>query len=292
MESLTYSFSLLSDTFAHGAYQTMNFNRPELRAPSVKGMIRWWHEALGNTSNDGRIIFGHVSDRYNGIEGNNASRVIIRIQPTTEIREKATEFMPHKGHRGGSKAAIMPGTSYQLILTQRRERLPTDLWEQLQRATTAWMLLGGIGQRSNRAAGSPWPKVNAPETPQAYLSTCRDLLTGSRVRVALLDFSDENPNTLRDICGRFPNSRDFDILGNVFGTAGDFRKRVPRKPSPLKLRAVYLDGSLHIAAVWSPSIPNEDTIQNLQAGIETMLHIEGKKQLGLLLKDALPSLAS
>lgn len=292
MESLTYSFSLLSDTFAHGAYQTMNFNRPELRSPSVKGMIRWWHEALGNTSGDGRLIFGHVSDCRNGIEGNNASRVIIRVHPTEDVREQTTEFMPHKGHRGGSKAAIAPGTSYQLILTQRREQLPADLWGQVQRAATAWMLMGGIGQRSNRAAGSPWPVTNAPQTPQAYLSTCRNLLEGTRVRVALLEFTSENPKVIRDLCGRFPNTRDYDISGNVFGTAGDFRKNIPRKPSPLKLRAVQLNGSLHIAAVWAPSIPYQDTIQNLQAGIETMLHIEGKKQLGLLLKDALPSLAS
>jgi hypothetical protein len=35
METLTYTFRLLTDNFSHGAYQTQNFNRPELRAPSV-----------------------------------------------------------------------------------------------------------------------------------------------------------------------------------------------------------------------------------------------------------------
>jgi CRISPR type III-B/RAMP module RAMP protein Cmr1 len=292
MESLNYTFSLLTDTFAHGAYQTMNFNRPELRAPSIKGMIRWWHEALGHSSADARTIFGHVSDRRNGIEGNNASRVMFRVQAVTNKLAQSVEFMPHKGQRGGSKSAILPEASFSLRLIQRREQLPSALWQQVQQATNAWMLMGGIGQKSNRSAGSPWPEIEAPKTPQEYLITCRKLLEGSKIRVALLDFSDPNPKTLRNLCGRFPNTRDYEIPGFVFGTAGDFKKRIDRKPSPLKLRAVYLDNSLHLAVVWAPLQQHQDTIQNLKSGIEIMLQIEEKKKLALLLREILPSLDS
>ena len=280
MDFLNYNFSLLSDTFAHGAYQTQNFNRPELRAPSVKGMIRWWHKSLGFSEQDAGILFGQA------IGQTNASRVTIRVSPVSPVQTERADFMPHKGQNGGSKAAIKPGTQYDLVLTQRRESLPPALWDQLKRAAEAWLLLGGIGQRSNRSAGSPWPTTEAPQTPQIYLETCRRLLQGTRVRVALLDFSSDNERELRNLSGRFPNARYFNIAGNVFGSA------VPRKPSPLKLRAVYLDNTLHIAAVWAPSIPYEDTIFNLQAGIETMIQINEKRQLGMLLKDVLPSLAS
>ncbi|MEI6605371.1 MAG: RAMP superfamily CRISPR-associated protein, partial [Verrucomicrobiota bacterium] len=148
MDFLNYNFSLLSDTFAHGAYQTQNFNRPELRAPSVKGMIRWWHKSLGFSEQDAGILFGQA------IGQTNASRVTIRVSPVSPVQTERADFMPHKGQNGGSKAAIKPGTQYDLVLTQRRESLPPALWDQLKRAAEAWLLLGGIGQRSNRSAGS------------------------------------------------------------------------------------------------------------------------------------------
>jgi CRISPR type III-B/RAMP module RAMP protein Cmr1 len=280
MDPLSYHFSLLSDTFAHGAYQTQNFNRPELRAPSVKGMIRWWHKALRFQENDAGVLFGQA------IGETRAARVSIRVSPVQPVHTDRADFMPHKGVNGGTKIAIQPGSSYRLLITQRREPLSPILWDQLIRSTKAWLLLGGIGQRSNRGAGSPWPSSDAPQTPEQYLDTCRRLLVNTPVRVALLGYSSEHQCDLRDLAGRFPNTRDFNIAGRVFGSA------VPRKPSPLKLRAVYLNGSHHLAAIWAPSNVGEDTARNLQAGIDAMIRIDGKRELGLLLKDALATLAS
>jgi hypothetical protein len=286
MDSLTYDFTLISETFAHGAYQTQNFNRPELRAPSLKGVIRSWHEALGYSKADALTIFGQVSDRRNGIDGNFASRIMIRVTPLSEVRTGKTDFMPHKGANGGSKSAIEPGARYRLMITQRRETLPPPLWEQVKRATQAWLFLGAVGQRANRGCGCPWPAKDAPTTPAAYLDACGNLLNGTRIRVALLDYQADTSRMLRDVSGRFPRSTECNIPGAVFGSVD------PRKPSPLKLRAVQLNDRLHLAAVWLPRDPYNDTAGNLRAGIEAMIQIPGKKDLGLLLQKALPIFAS
>lgn len=287
MESLEYSFSLLSETFSHGAYQTQNFNHPELRAPSVKGMIRWWHQALGLPADDQLLIFGHVADRRNGILNNHASAVSFRVDPVTEILQQEVDFMPHKGHRSGRKMALMPETGYRLMITQRREPLSADRWAQLQRAVETWLLLGAVGQRSTRGAGSIlWD--HAPSSKSDFEASVSELLAGAgvRVRVAILDVCGDSPTELRDLAGRFPKSSDYDIPGDVFGTAR------PRKPSPLKLRIVRIDGKLSLAAIWIPSNQREDTAMNLKAGVRVMAGIPAKQKLARLLEDALPILTA
>jgi CRISPR type III-B/RAMP module RAMP protein Cmr1 len=271
MESLTYSFSLLSDTFAHGAYQTMNFNRPELRAPSVKGMVRWWHDALGLSKENADTLFGQA------IGATIASRVTLRVHPTGQLRQQNTEFMPHKGPRGGSKTAIQHGTAYQLLLTQRREPLPMVVWSELQRACESWLLLGAIGQRSNRAAGSIlWD--DAPTTQKEFEIKAADTLSNSKISFAILGQKFENNREAREIAGDF-------LSDQAFGGTAPFGSARPRKPSPLKLKCIHVDGDIRLLAVWDQR--NESTV-NLTRGIQTL--INGNKQIGRLLEEVLPKL--
>ncbi len=273
MESLTYYFSLLSDTFAHGAYQTMNFNRPELRAPSVKGMIRWWHEALGMTKQHSDTLFGQA------IGATMASRVTIRVHPTTNVQQQKVDFMPHKKERGGSKNAIQPGTAYQLTLTQRREPLPMDLWEQLQRATEAWLLLGAIGQRSNRAAGSVlWDQ--APATQKEFELKVADLLGTAHITFAILDATFDHNRQARDVAGDF-------LKDEAFGGSAPFGSASPRKPSPLKLKCIQIDGSIRLLAIWDRRI---DSPAELTRGVHTL--INSNKKIGRLLEAVLPQLTA
>lgn len=273
MESLTYSFSLLSDTFAHGAYQTMNFNRPELRSPSVKGMIRWWHEALGLSKQNADILFGQA------LGTTLASRVTIRVHSTSEVRQQNAEFMPHKGHRGGSKTAILPGSAYQLIITQRRETLSSDLADQLRRATESWLLLGAIGQRSNRAAGSIlWDQ--APSTQKEFEIKAADLLGSSKISFAVLNPQFENNREARAIAGDF-------LSDQAFAGAAPFGSARPRKPSPLKLKCIELDGSIRLLAIWDH---RAESPTSLTRGVHTL--INSNKEIGRILEAALPRLTA
>lgn len=280
MDTLSYNFSLLSDTFAHGAYQTQNFNRPELRAPSVKGMIRWWHEALGFSKADARKIFGQVSDRRNGIEGNFASLVTIRVSAVAPVRTEKADFMPHKGAHGGSKTAIQAGMNYVLVLTQRREGLPPALWDQLRSATEAWLLLGAIGQRSNRAAGSIlWDQ--APRNRKDFEIKASEALGNAKISFAVLgkDF-DRNERDARRIAGDF-------LKDDAFNGAAPFGSARPRKPSPLKLKCVELDGAIRLLAMWDSRF---DSRESLKMGVRVM--VTSNKEIGRLLEEVLPILTS
>jgi len=278
MESFIYNFSPLSDTFSHGAYQTQNFNRPELRAPSVKGMIRWWHKALGYSEGDAQMLFG-------GINPTQAALVSVRVQSSTVPQTQSSSFMPHKGRGAGSmKSAIIPGCGYRLTLAPRRGGIDGRLSEQLHNSTKAWLLLGSIGQRSNRAAGSIlWDQC--PETLKGFEIEAGNLLVKSKVRFAILSMSFGSGSvSARDLAGRFPNTRDFTVPGNVFGSAK------PRKPSPLKLKVVRLDDTLKLLAIWVPENPREDTASNLAQGLDLMDTIPGKQELAGLIREILPRL--
>lgn len=272
MESLTYSFSLLSDTFAHGAYQTMNFNRPELRAPSVKGMIRWWHKALGNSEDHAQRIFG-------GINPTLAASVSIRVQPVTKPETSASSFMPHKGQGGGAKTAIQPGTAYQLLLTQRREPLSENLWRELRRACESWLLLGAIGQRSNRAAGSIlWD--DSPTTQKEFEIKSAELLDATKISFAILSRKFERNRDARAIAGDF-------LSDQAFGGLAPFGSANPRKPSPLKLKCVQLDGGVRLLALWDR---RNESQHNLTRGVQTL--VRSNKHIGQLLEEVLPKLTA
>ncbi|MCB1129270.1 MAG: hypothetical protein KDM81_22410, partial [Verrucomicrobiae bacterium] len=184
------TFSFLTCAFPHGAYQSPGFNRPELRAPSIKGQLRWWYDALFADEKEEQRLFGFVSTRQNsrlGLHGNEASRILVRLRPLTAQAPTApTEFMPHKGREGGTKQAIPAGTRYELSIHPRRGPQSAEQNRRLERVLDAWLLLGAVGQRSNRGAGSVWPD-DAPVEAAAFMERAMGLLAGSKLRCALLD---------------------------------------------------------------------------------------------------------
>src|ERR1043166_7335138 len=60
---------LLTPCFCRGAYR----DQPEIRAPSIRGMVRWWFRALGGTPDQEKALFGGVH------AGAVASRLVFRV---------------------------------------------------------------------------------------------------------------------------------------------------------------------------------------------------------------------
>lgn len=272
METLTYNFELLTDTFSHGAYQTQNFNRPELRAPSVKGMIRWWHKALGFSDTNAGLIFGQAGRE------NYAARVAVRVRPLAIATKPNAAFMPHKGAKGGQKTAINPGSSYELKIVPRLNGLDSTHESELKKSIEAWLLLGSIGQRANRVAGSiQWEK--SPATRKDFELTASQLTAGTPIRFAFLD-EDLNNDQIRarHIAGDF-------LKSDAFGSRAPFGSAYPRKPSPLKLKCVKVDGALNLLAIWDS---RGETFSSLESGVATL--IQANKPIGRLLLPALASL--
>lgn len=289
MTPLTRKFSFLTAAFPHGAYQSQGFNQPDLRPPSIKGQLRWWYDALFGRKADEDKLFGGLKNHRPGEKpGPEASRIVVRVSSLDDPSIEPTDFMPHKGQDGGKKYAVWPGTRYELTLQSRREGVTDQERQRLERVVDAWLLLGAIGQRANRGAGSVWPE-GAPATADAYMVRARGLLQGSRLRCALLGNGYPGEHDLRQEAGDFINGPTIRVMRGPypdeitvpwwpFGAAED------RKPSPLKLRAAMLDGQLRLVALWDG---RHHTTDDLRKGVD---QLEKEKEMGRLLKAVLAQL--
>ena len=253
MAQITRIFSLVTCGFPHGAYQSQNHNKPELRVPSIRGHLRWWYDALFSVGNNPG---SRSSDTLFGNIGNHAqaSKLIVRVEAIDEKNHVNQAFIPHKGARGGQKNAIAPGSSYQLTIIPRRGGITEGEQQKLERSIDAWLLLGAIGQRANRAAGSVWPSKNAPEAADDYTSRCKELLVDSKLSFAVLSGTFDDELAVRRVAGDFLADKAFQHCGKPFGSAR------PRKPSNLKLKAVNLDGALRLVAVWDSRSQRTDDL--------------------------------
>jgi len=275
MEKIERDFTLLTACFAHGAYQSQDINRPELRPASVKGQVRWWYDKLNPPS---YVAKTRASDPLFGRVGKDsqAGRVSIRLVERDVGSIEKTDFMPHKGRKGGAKNAIPAGSSYTLHISERREGLTEGQEASLKDAVDAWLLLGGIGQRSNRAAGSVWPD-DAPQTAVDFILKAGKLSEGGHCSPVLLPALDPglNEREIRHICGDFLASTAFSSCQEPFG-----RIKPKRKPSNLKLKAVKLDGELGIVAVWDKQ---EQATSNLIEGIKILKNHSNPRRIADLL---------
>ncbi len=289
MTRLTRKFSFLTAAFPHGAYQSQGFNQPDLRGPSIRGQLRWWYDALFENKVEEDKLFGGLKIKRQGRKpAAEASRIIVRIKPVANYRAKSMDFIPHKGKEGGIKNAIPAGAVYEITLSSCREGLTDDESRCLEQIVDAWLLLGAIGQRANRGAGSIWPD-GAPASAEVYMARAKALLHGSKLRCALLERRYLKEYDLRYTAGDFIDGPvkserrgPFDVKITVswwpFGAAED------RKPSPLKLRAAILDGQLRLIALWDS---RHHTADDLRKGVEQLAK---QKEIGSLLKSVLGEL--
>jgi hypothetical protein len=121
-----------------------------------------------------------------------------------------------------------------------------------------------------------WPD-DAPETAEEYERKATELLKDAPLRFALLEGAWSSEDKLRSDVSDILSDQAMAHCGRPFGTAGDFQGRIDRKPSPLKLRAVYLGGQLRVVAVWDARHGSGD----LKEGVRVLK--DARKPLGTLL---------
>jgi CRISPR type III-B/RAMP module RAMP protein Cmr1 len=149
---------VLTPLFNRGAYQ----DTPEIRVPSIRGMVRWWFRALGGTADEEKRVFGSVHG------GAVASRLVFRVSNVRAQRANPNPpTLPHKqGGQASPQAAFAPGARFKLEVFSRLGDLPSELETKAKNALEVWLLLGSLGLRANRGGGSVWPADgSAPKTP-------------------------------------------------------------------------------------------------------------------------------
>ena len=143
-KSITIECVLITPLFMVGA----DAHQPELRAPSIKGAMRFWWRAMNGHLDLKRLrekegeIFGDTSKR---------SKVIIQVIEEPQAFNANESLLPHK--QGSTAAAFRTGEKCQVKLSMPRE-LPDFKLEHLKNLFILTCLLGGFGKRSRRGMGS------------------------------------------------------------------------------------------------------------------------------------------
>jgi hypothetical protein len=251
----TIDLEFISPLFSRGMYE----ERPEIRAPSIRGQLHWWMRALDADYVEERRVFGGVRVKQPDLP-DAASRLVVRVGalpgPDT-ARDFAT--LPHKqGGPAAPKKAFPPGTTCSLHLSERLGGFARDE-DRFYAALESWLLMGTLGLRGTRGAGSfAWSVPSgsrlpaAPGDRAAYLGRCRELAAGSSLRVGLsgefYDTEESARKVLSDSLGGHqdpPGQNDLKSLRYPLGAI-----RPQRKTSPLRFRLVRFPKGIRVLVAW------------------------------------------
>jgi hypothetical protein len=153
-----FTLELLTPCFCAGANQAV----AEIRAPAIRGQLRWWFRALGGTPAEERTVFG-------GVAGNaSAGSLIVRVHGVahgpTWIPPRVDPNLPDsyvwyfasvsaQRTRWTQQGALPPGTKFTLEIFQHRALQP-HLQSQFNLARDCFLQLGAIGLRATRGLGT------------------------------------------------------------------------------------------------------------------------------------------
>lgn len=153
METITFHCKVITPMFLAGA----DGQTPELRAPSIKGAMRFWWRAVNGhlgveemRKREG-MIFGDTSRR---------SQVNIRVLKQPKKTESNVELLPHKSqpNQRSPKECYPKGEEFIVrILMPQSIRLSENSFFNREMMESLFLLmsyLGGLGKRSRRGCGS------------------------------------------------------------------------------------------------------------------------------------------
>lgn len=239
LQTAKFTFTLLTPAFVGTALGRYS-DRAEMRVPPIRGMVRFWHRALYGVP-DANNVWGATA----GEEGR-GSRVSLHLKSESLIGKDKERLLPHcnpnsqdklEKRKAQSKSyAISDGKSFTIEL-QRLVGCSSDDWQHAQNALKLWLLVGCIGLRANRAAGSVWPQDNfVPRTPEDFRRLLRDDL-GFTWSLKVGRGDNLNASALRETAS--------DTRG---GNPIFFGGCNPRVPSPVKFKVVqFSDGPALLA---------------------------------------------
>ena len=290
---MSYRITFITPLFSTGSYK----DRPEVRPPSLRGQLRWWFRALGGTFADEKEIFGgmvHKDERGRKKEEAKASAVIVRVSDVPPLSTIASmNTLPHKNWHDAHKACFPPGTHFDLHITTRLRTLSPDHQVALKRTVETWLMLGTLGLRATRGAGSFISQsINStallPSASDAneYSSACERLLNGAPLRFTLIRKSfttaEEARKIVSDTLGGTGNDRkgEKDDLTQLRHPLGKIVGK--RKTSPLRFRIVKCCEHYHIAAIWD----NREVVTgNLPGDLQGLITLLCKEENGRKMKE-------
>jgi len=237
-----YRFCFLTPCFCGTA--DADPKKVQLRVPPIRGHLRHWHRALFNPK-DCNQVWGSAA-------GEGESSRISGVLTDQFKKEESLPILPHKDSKQQVKRQALGEGSQAAITLQRLPECTDEDWNHAQRAVRLWLLVGGLGLRVNRAAGSVWPLDHAPQSKEEFAKELQEL--EFRWHVVLLGQGKGlKPPQLRKIASDTPKSPP-----EVFGSAK------PRCPSPLKMKVVQLGSEACLLLLAKKKETIEEARKNLQ----------------------------
>jgi len=147
MQSITFTCEVITPMFLNGA----DGQTPELRAPSIKGAMRFWwralhaHLPLAELKKQESAIFGGSGDNVS------RSKILIRVFHANQLQTRTEELVPHKPFMKAQ--AINEGQVFDVQLSITNSKAPINI-NQLRALFELTCLLGGLGKRVRRGMGS------------------------------------------------------------------------------------------------------------------------------------------
>jgi len=244
---------VLTPLFNRGAYQ----DTPEIRVPSIRGMVRWWfrqleYQFLSTDEQQCRQQLAAIRETekqlFGGVHGGAvASRLVFRVSNVrAQLANPNPPTLPHKqGCQASPQAAFAPGARFKLEVFSRFGDLPSELETKAINALEVWLLLGSLGLRANRGGGSVWPADgSAPKDSDELREMLRKAgLTEWSVALVGLDKKKSTEDLRATATDTIKGNTRRDIFGSVS----------PRLSSPTKFKVIRLDDGYCLLAC-APSL--------------------------------------
>jgi CRISPR type III-B/RAMP module RAMP protein Cmr1 len=234
------TMEIITPCFCAGANQA----KAEIRAPSIRGELRWWFRALGGTREQEADVFGSVQPKAQ------ASKLLVRVSNGSKTANESSSLPAN--HRFfvksrldlGADSFIPAGRTFRLQMLRKQEVSCSEL---LNLAVRCFTELGALGLRSNRGLGAVQPvdgTVDLPALEAALKAREIDLFRLAPQQSALdaLVYLEEQVKTFREQKG-IPKGSD-NAMGFVDGSK--------RHASCLRVRPVRLpDGKFLPVMIYS-----------------------------------------
>lgn len=150
MHSITFTCETITPMFLAGA----DGQTPELRAPSIKGAMRFWWRAM-----NGHLGLEEMRKREGEIFGSaerGRSRVLLKVKSINELQIKKYARLPHRRDTGkypSPAPSFEVGQTFEVELRLLHETEHIK-FPQLKSLFELVALLGGFGKRVRRGMGS------------------------------------------------------------------------------------------------------------------------------------------
>ncbi|MCI0536090.1 MAG: hypothetical protein L0Z50_12770 [Verrucomicrobiales bacterium] len=263
LQTLDFHFAILTPCFS-GTAEGKHAEESLMHVPPMRGHFRFWHRQLFGSADCNTVWGSTDGDLGSG------SKIAVRLVQTVPASPFQDEVLPHKEnprHRRG-RPALRDESEFTVAL-QRLVGCTDAYWDHAQRTLNLWLLIGCIGLRSNRAAGSVWPTGNwVPRDAVVFSRALRDLGLASW-SVALIGEKAGLP------AAKLRETASDTIQGNqyrqIFGGINE------RFPSPTKFKVIHLStGPCLLAAAARQEIVCEDRQRRpiLREAERLLLHVK------------------